>query len=116
MYVRRATRAADPAYRRVQPRPAPRKPQAEAPPAPGSPAGEPWRGGPGGFPAAPRTSPRRVGGSARAAGGLDDLGDDDLGDPTCVLLAGVAVLAKFGAHVAGHDVGWGVRGVVAVVG
>ena len=68
-------------------------------PLPGSPRGHHRAGLP------PHQPARREVRSARAAGGLDDLGDDDLGDPTCVLLAGVAVLAKFGAHVAGHDVG-----------
>jgi hypothetical protein len=44
--------------------------------------------------------------SARVLRGLDDLGDNDLGDAVGVLLAGVAVLAEFGAQVAGYDVGW----------
>ena len=44
---------------------------------------------------------------ARAVGGLDDLGDDDLGDAAGVMLAGVAVLAEFDAQLAGHDAVWG---------
>jgi hypothetical protein len=46
---------------------------------------------------------RREGGSARALGGLDDLGDDDLGDAAGVMPAGVAVLAEADAQLAGHN-------------
>src|SRR5262249_33926482 len=46
---------------------------------------------------------RREGGSARAFGGLDDLGDDDLGDAAGVMSAGVAVRAEAGALLVGHD-------------